>query len=599
MANLFKSLISRTISQRVGLPESEIEPMIEIPKDSQMGDYAFPCFKLSRNLKKSPPAIAEELTQCFAGTPEFDKVTGVSGYLNFTVKPERLIIEAIRNAIRAGETIGRNDTGAGRLAIVEYSSPNIAKPFGVGHLRSTVIGNSIARLHRNAGYQVIRINHLGDWGTQFGKLITAYQAWGDEEKLNLAPIQHLYDLYVRFHKAAEQAPSLEETARQWFKRLEDGDSTAQSYWEKFRDLSMREFKKIYQRLGVEFDHYTGEAFYSDKMDDCVKSIEAKGITTVSDGALIVDLSDQKLPPCLLRKSDGATLYATRDLTAAIYRYNQYHFDKNIYVVGSAQILHFQQFFSVLKKMGFDWADHCVHVPFGLILGISTRKGTLVFLENVLDEARDRALSILEDKKDEFDDPVEVADKIAISAIIFQDLSNKRIKDVDFDLEKMISFDGDTGPYLLYTLVRINSIFKKLFQRIPSLKNFEDIRGLVDRLGVVEKFAADERFAADDRFAAGDRFGSVEDCRNEEAINLIKQIDQFESYIRLATEQYEPSILSNYLIELARSFNKFYHTNRILLSETEYSPSRLLVVMALYPILRNGLHLLGIPTIDKM
>lgn len=575
MTNSFKQKICQLIAGQVGMSELEIEQFIEIPKDNQLGDYAFPCFKLSRTMKKNPPAIAEELKGLFINVPEFDNVECVSGYLNFTVNPGLLVMEIIQTGIGAGETIGRNQSGQNRRAIVEFSSPNIAKPFGIGHLRSTVIGNSIARLHENAGYEVIRINHLGDWGTQFGKLITAYLCWGDEEKLNQAPIQHLYELYVHFHQAAEQEPSLDESARKWFKRLEVGDETAQGYWHQFRDLSLREFKKIYQRLGVDFDYFTGEAFYSDKMDDCIRKIEEIGISSLSEGALIVDLSEQKLPPCLLRKSDGATLYATRDICAAIYRYSQFHFDKNIYVVGSAQILHFQQFFSVLQKMGYDWAANCIHVPFGLILGISTRKGTLVFLENVLDEARDRALKILEDKKDEFSDLNDIADKIAISAIIFQDLSNRRIKDVEFDLEKMISFDGDTGPYLLYTLVRIHSIFNKLFQRFPTLHNFEDICNLV---------------------------GSVvqwDDCKNEDAINLVKHIDQFDQYIRLATDQFEPSILSNYLIELARLFNKFYHTNRILLNEAEYSSTRLLVVMILYHIFRNGLRLLGIPTIDKM
>ncbi len=571
---LIKSIID-TVGRQTGGSPDEIESMIAIPKESDLGDYTLPCFKFSKTLRKAPAVIAQELASYFEENPQFRKVESVNGYLNFFVDRRAFVQYIIEVYLPQKESIGKLSIGTNQRVIVEFSSPNIAKPFGVGHLRSTVIGHALANLYANGGYEVIRINHLGDWGTQFGKLITAFELWGIESELEKNPIKHLYELYVKFHQVSAQDSSLEDSARQWFKKLEAGDSRAQSYWRHFRELSLREFEKIYTRLGVHFDHYTGEAFYSDKMEECIRQIEAKGITSISEGALIVDLNDQQLTPCLLRKSDGATLYATRDLSAALYRWDQYHFDKNIYVVGSAQALHFQQLFAVLKKMEFPWAAHCIHIPFGMILGISTRKGTLVFLEDVLDEARDQAKTIIQEKQDEFPALDLTADKIAISAIIFQDLSNRRIKDIEFNLQKMISFDGDTGPYLLYTLVRIQSVFKKVMAQQGKTGSIENV---IDSPTYLPAW---------------------EDLINEEALELIKLIPRFETALENAMQQNEPSILANYLIDVGHQFNRFYHSNRVLSGEQSVSVARLYLLRILYHLLHNGLRILGLQPIERM
>jgi len=572
MTNYFKKIICDKISSIIEIEKNEIHGWIEIPKEKNMGDFALPCFKLSKHLKKNPRQIAEELKDEFRNIPQFSEIEAVNGYLNFKIDPIALIQDFfLKN--KDYHKIGSIQEGEKKTVVVEFSSPNIAKPFGIGHLRSTVIGHSIANLFQQCGYNVIRINHLGDWGTQFGKLITAFLKWGDRTKLEKEPIHTLYELYVKFHQENKIDESLDQEAREWFRKLESGDKEAIEIWKEFKELSLAEFKKIYTRLGVHFDYFTGEAFYSEQLEECINNIVKKGITKKSEGALIVDLEKSGLPPCLLRKQDGATLYATRDICAAIYRKNTFDFHKNIYVVGSAQKLHFEQIFQVLKMAGHEWADDCIHVPFGMILGISTRKGTLVFLEDILNEAKERALTILKDREETIDNLEKTADKIAVSAIIFQDLSNRRIKDFEYDLERIISFDGDTGPYLQYTLVRIASIFRNIVNQ--------------------EKFDGESFLLTDFKNATWD------DILNEEALDLIKILNQFDTYVLAAKNQLEPSILANYLIELAYHFNRFYRTNRVIDSEGNYSQVRTALLTILYKYLKTGMEILGLQIIDRM
>ena len=575
MLNKYYEYIATKINEKFKeIDKDEIYNLLEEPADKKMGDIALPCFKFAKTLRKNPKLIADDFITIFSNDSLFDNINSINGFLNFKISNIKLIDDFITIYNNKINNIGKSNEGNGKTICIEFSSPNIAKPFGIGHLRSTVIGNAISNLFEVAGYNVIRLNHLGDWGTQFGKLIYAYKTWGDENKLKQEPIKHLYELYVKFHKEAENNPQLDDQGRLWFNKLENGNEQAKTLWEKFRELSLKEFQKIYKRLGIKFDSFDGEAFYSKFIDECTNKIISKNITKVSEGALIVDLSQYNMPPCLIRKKDGTTLYATRDICAAIYRKEKYNFDKNIYVVGASQSLHFQQFFKVLELMGYEWAKDCIHIPFGMILGISTRKGTLVFLEDILNEAYIRAKKIIEDKKDELENSDEIADKIAISAIIFQDLANKRIKDYEYNLERIISFDGDTGPYLLYSLVRINSIIQKINQQFNHNIN----------LTTINKF---------------DNINDKNDINNPDALELIKYIIKFDFILKKAREQYEPSILANFLIDLAHNFNKFYHSNKVIVNKEYFSHARLFLTIITYKTLLTGIKILGLHPIKKM
>jgi arginyl-tRNA synthetase len=472
--------------------------------------------------------------------------------------------------------------GSGRTAIVDFSSPNIAKPFGIGHLRSTVIGNSLCKIYSALGYRVIGINHLGDWGTQFGKLITAFKRWGNDEELDKDPIKYLFLLYVRFHGEAEANPELENEARAWFIRLEGGDAEATRLWKRFRDLSIEEFQKIYRRLGVTFDHYTGESFYGEMLDGTVREVVSRGITVESEGALVVPLED--MPPALIKKRDDATLYMTRDIAAALYRHDTFHFDIALYVVGSPQTLHFRQLFGVLAKMGVDWVDRCHHVPFGQIGfadgAMSTRKGNVVFLEDVLDRSVELARGIVEEKNPGLRGKDEVAESVGVGAIIFNDLKNSRIKDIAFDWDEILNFNGETGPYLQYTYARISSL----------LRNFHEVYG---DLSVAEKGEASCDREIPGALAEGKlRFG-------DEGYDIAVLVNGFEEAVLRAAREFEPSVISRHLLEIAAAFNAFYNKHRVVIEDRSLSFARALVVAAVGRALRKGLELLGIQALEEM
>ena len=456
--------------------------------------------------------------------------------------------------------------GKEKTVVIDYSSPNIAKPFGIGHLRSTVIGNSLKKIFKFLGYNVIGINHLGDWGTQFGKLITAYKKWGNEKELKVEPVKYLYSLYVKFHKEAEKNPDLEDEAREWFAKLEKGDSEAKALWNQFCKVSLDDFKRIYQRLNVEFEYYMGESFYSKMLNETIEKIIDCGITEISEGALIVPLDDD-LPPALLRKKDGSTLYITRDIAAAIYRYNHFKFDLMLYVVGSPQALHFKQMFKVLEKMGEEWFKKCYHVPFGHISfeneAMSTRKGNIILLEDVIDKTVSLALKTIEEKNPDITNKDKIAEAVGIGAIIFNDLKNSRIKDIVFDWDEILNFNGETGVYLQYTHARISSLIRKFEEKYGDLEYKSELE------------------------------------YNEELFSFVMKLNEFEDIVLKASENFEPSIISRYLLELASVFNSFYNRYRFITEDYESALSRILAAFSVKTVLGKGLELLGIEAIEEM
>lgn len=562
---MFREEIIRLLEANVPLDTEQIAAELETPPNPQMGDFAFPCFKLAKTLRKSPAAIAAELAEKLPESELFARIEAKGPYLNFFCERKKLAQMTVESILQQKEQYGRTGIGKDKTIVIDFSAPNIAKPFGVGHLRSTVIGHALYRIYQALGYRCVGINHLGDWGTQFGKLIVAYRMWGNEELLEKNAINHLYELYVRFHSEAENRPELDDEARAWFKKLEDGDSEAYALWQRFRQLSLEEFKRIYAILGVEFDSYQGESYYNEMLDDTVKMVEEAGLVSQSEGALIVDLSAEEMPPCLLRKQDGATLYATRDLCAAIYRYQKYKFEKALYVVGADQALHFQQVFTVLKKMGYDWAERCLHVPFGLIRfkegKMSTRKGTLVLLEDVLDRATELAKEIIQEKNPTLENKDEVARQVGIGAVIFGDLSNDRIKNIEFDWDKVLDFSGETAPYVQYAHARICSILRK-----------------------AEGWPA----AYDASLLTGDE---------EQAV--IGLLARFTDMIIRAAAANKPSVIARYVVDVAAEFNKFYHQCPVLQAEPELRNARLALIDAVRQVLVNGLWLLGIAAPEEM
>ncbi|MDW7684323.1 MAG: arginine--tRNA ligase [Bacillota bacterium] len=561
----FRNEIIQLLAGLIPLDKQQIAADLETPPAPQMGDFAFPCFKLAKELRNAPAKIAEDLAAKMPSSSLIDKVEARGPYVNFFCNRKTLAKLTVEEVLTAKEAYGRQAAGEGKTIVIDFSAPNIAKPFGVGHLRSTVIGNSLYRIHQALGFHCVGVNHLGDWGTQFGKLIVAYLKWGDDAKLETDPITYLYELYVRFHQEAEGNESLEEEARSWFKRLEDGDEQATLLWQRFRELSLAEFKRIYNILGVHFDSYQGESFYNEMLDDTIHEVESKGLARESEGALIVELTDDNMPPCLLRKQDGATLYATRDLCAAIYRHQMYRFEKMLYVVGADQSLHFQQVFTVLKKLGYDWAEQCVHVPFGLIRfkegKMSTRQGTLVFLEDVLDRATELARQIIQEKNPGLDNKEEVARQVGIGAVIFGDLSNDRIKNIEFDWDKVLDFSGETAPYIQYSHARICSILRKAPNRSMAYN--------------AALLTSDEEQA------------------------VVGTLARFSDAIARAAMTYKPSVIARYLLDLAADFNKFYHQCPVLHAEEDVRNARLALVDAVRQVLVNGLYLLGITAPEEM
>ena len=553
--------IHKTISEHLSF--EEIYKMIEVPKYAEQGDLAFPAFSLAKVLRKAPQAIAQEIVEAVSDE-HISKAVAMGPYANFFLSKGKFADETLHTVLEQREEYGNFDFGQGRNAIVDMSSPNIAKPMSMGHLRSTVIGNAIANLEKKVGYNPIKINHLGDWGTQFGKLIVAYKKWGTKEAVEQDPIAELLRLYVKFHDEAESDSSLEDEGRAWFKKLEDGDAEAEELWNWFKSESLKEFNRVYDILGITFDSYNGEAFYNDKMDPIVEYLESNGIATIDRGATVVHLDKYDLPPALIKKSDGATLYITRDLAAAHYRKATYDFAKNIYVVGNEQANHFRQLKAVLSEMGRDWQENMIHVGFGLItLGgkkLSTRKGKIVLLEEVLREAEELALKQIEAKNPNLPNKEQVAKQVGVGAVIFHDLKNDRTNNFDFNLEEVVQFEGETGPYVQYTRARAMSILRKAGVSVDLSQPL-----------------------------------SLED---DYAWEVLKQIENYPNIVKYAESKFEPSVISKYVISLAQAFNKYYANSRIL-QEDEGLNARLALVEATAVILKQGLAILGVESPDEM
>ena len=564
----FKEHIIDKLQKLTGLELEAIEKAVETPPDEKLGDLAFPCFPLAKVMRKAPPLIAQELAEQLSSDEYIERVDAVGGYLNFFYNKAVFISDTVNAARKAGEDWGKSEMGNGKTVLVEYSSPNIAKPFHIGHLFSTAVGNSLARIYKFLGYDVESLNHLGDWGTQFGKLISAYKRWGDAKLIEKDPINELLKIYVKFHEEAEKDPSLEDEAREYFKKLEDGDAETTELWKYFKDQSLVEFKRVYDMLGVSFDSYNGEAFYSDKMDEVVEMLRAADILTESEGAQVVDLSDMNMPPCIILKSDGATIYATRDIAAALYRHRTYNFDKNIYVVGLPQSLHFRQIFETMKRAGWEWSKDCHHVGFGLVKlpgkSMSTRHGDVVFLEDVLNESIEKTRSIIENNGANVDDIDDVSKKIGIGAILYTFLKNSREKDIVFSWDTMLDFDGESAPYCMYGYARGKSI----------LRRAEGID-----------------------YSTADLTKAVSD----DAYTLVKLINSFGDAVADAADKNEPFYVNRYVTGLVKAFNKFYNTNPIMRDDVdeETKKARLAIVDATCTVIKSALYLLGIEVVESM
>lgn len=548
------------------LTRDEISKLIEIPPSYEMGDFAFPVYKLSKEYKKAPNLISKELEKNLPDNEYFEKIEAVGPYLNFFIDKEKLASVVIEEIKEKKEKYGSSSLGEGKKVIVEFSSPNIAKPFHIGHIRSTVIGNSLSKIYKFLGFDVVTINHLGDYGTQFGMLISAYKRWGDKKQIESDPIRELLKLYVRFNSEAEKDPELMDEARFWFKKLEEKDEEALELWQWIRDISLKEFHKVYDLLNISFDSYAGESFYSDKMPAVVEEMKEKGLLKESEGALIVDLEPYGMPPALIMKKDGSTLYTTRDIAAAIYRKEHYDFYKNIYVVASQQNLHFKAWIKILELMGYDWAKDCIHVPFGMVSleegTLSTRKGRVVFLEDVLNTAIESTRKIIEERNPNLPNKDEVAKQVGIGAVVFQELFNQRIKDYTFSWERTLSFEGETGPYVQYTHARTNSLLEK--------GNY-DINHEV----------------------------SYKDLTKEEETNILRNLLQFPEVIIDAMEKNEPYFITRHILELAKLFNKYYNSTSIIVDDENLKQTRLSLVYAVKTVIKTGLSLLGIEAPNKM
>lgn len=560
----YKKIIAERLKGNIDLDEEKILSLIEIPPKTEMGDYAFPCFQLSKLLRKAPNMIAAELKEKI-NKDGFEKVENLGPYVNFFLDKSAFIKNTVEKVILEADNYGSSNYGSGKNVTIDFSSPNIAKPFHVGHLSSTVIGNSLYRILRFEGFNCIGINHLGDWGTQFGKLIVAYRKWADEEKLHEEPIKEMLRIYVKFHDEAEKDPALEDEARAVFKKLEDRCPEEYELWNKFKTLGLKDFQKVYDMLGVKFDSYAGESFYNDKMDAVIEEIDNKELLTESNGAKVVMLDEFNMPPCIIMKADGATIYATRDLAAAIYRKNTYDFYRNLYVVGEAQALHFKQVFTTLKLMGYEWADSCKHIGFGLVRfadkKLSTRKGDVIFLEDLLKEAVAKTLEVINEKNPNLENKEETAQKIGIGAVVFTYLKNNRERDIVFDWKEILSFDGETGPYVQYSYARGKSILRKAGEVTGSIN--------YSKLSTTEEY------------------------------ELVKQLEGFKKAVFNAIDKYEPSVVTRYVIEVAKAFNKFYNLCSILNADEETKKARLKLVEATCQVIRNGLNLIGLEVVEKM
>ncbi|HEU4962997.1 MAG TPA: arginine--tRNA ligase [Bacilli bacterium] len=568
----YKQLLAQVIAPLVEMTEEEVLRMIETPKDPKMGDLAFPCFQLAKKLRKAPPLIAQDLAGQLEGKLAeanfpLAHVQVVNAYINFYLDQQAVARDVISTVLTQEASYGASEEGQGANVTIDLSSPNIAKPFSMGHLRSTVIGNALANILEKLGYSPIRINHLGDWGTQFGKLMVAYKKWGSEEAVRKEPIMELLRLYVKFHDEAANDPALEDQGREWFKKLEDGDEEATALWQWFRDESLKEFNKTYELMGIKFDSLHGEAFYNDKMDRVIDLLEEKGLLVESEGAMVVDLEAEGMPPCLIKKRDGATLYATRDLAAALYRQDMYSFAKALYVVGGEQRLHFRQVFEVLKKMGYEWANEMHHIPFGMMLKdgkkMSTRKGKVILLDEVLKQAIEDVSKVIAEKNPNLANAEEVAKQVGVGAVMFHDLKNFRLNDINFSWEEMLTFEGETGPYVQYTNARANSILRKAGYQGGAVE-------LTD--------------------------GALEGAETWAVVTLLLN---FPTVVERAGQEFDPSLIGKYVIDLAQAFNKFYANVRVLAEDAAVQTARLHLVKATTIVLTEGLRLLGLQAPQEM
>lgn len=570
----FKKEIAEIIAKNLeGITENEIKSMIEIPQDQSMGDYAFPCFRLAKTMRKAPNLIAAELAEKLQGEQLFSEVSPVNAYVNMFVSREEMMKSTVSEVLEEKENFGRSNIGGNKKVIVEFSSPNIAKPFHIGHIRSTVIGNSLSKIYDALGYDVFKINHLGDYGTQFGKMICAYRRWGNREDVINSPIKTLLGYYTKFHVEVEEHPELEDEARAIFTKLEQGSKEEVELWQWFREESLKEFQRVYDMLGIEFDSYNGESFYSDKMPRFEKELSDKGLLQESKGAQVVDLEEYKLGTALIKKSDGSSLYITRDIAAAVYRKENYDFYKNIYVVATQQNLHFQQLFKILELMGYDWANQCVHVPFGMVRleegTMSTRHGRVVFLEDVLNGAIEKTREIIEEKNPNIENLEEITSQVGIGAVVFNELSNNRIKDYTFKWDQILNFDGETGPYVQYTHARCASLLRKAGEDIVA--------------------KAQDPKNVDFALLA----------KSDSAYELTKLIYAFPGVVEQAGEKYEPSIITRHIINIAQCFNKFYHDEHIIVDDEVEKTSKIALVIATKRVIATGIGLLGMKAPERM
>ncbi len=586
IANLISETMRTLWPEAEGLPAAEeLRGLLAVPPDPKMGDYAFPCFRLAKSLRMAPPKIAEALCAGWRNG-ETASVQAVNGYMNFFLNRANFARETMEAMLEKGARYGASDAGAGKTVCLDYSSINIAKRFHIGHLSTTVLGNSLKRIYDFLGYRTVGINHLGDWGTQFGKMICAYKHWGDRETVEKGGVEEMTRLYVRFGVEAKEHPELEDEGRAWFKKIEEGDPEALEIFHWFKDVTLKDAMRVYDILDVRFDSYAGESFYNDKMQPVIDELREKKLLTQSEGAWVVDLSENRMPPCLILKKDGATLYATRDLAAAKYRQDTYHFDKCLYVVAYQQDLHFRQVFRVLEKMGYEWAKDCVHVAFGMVsLGgeaLSTRDGVIVYLDDLLNQAIAKAAGIIEEKSPGLDNKAEIARQIGVGAVVYTTLSNNRIKDIDYpcektpytdedgtprtrytiDWEKALNFDGETGPYVQYTHARCRSVIRKA-------EKLAEVRPDWDAL------------------------------TDDEAQSLLRLMSRFPDVIREAADKYEPSMITRAVTDIAQAFNKYYYEHRILDGEPAQAAARVALPKATADLIRTGLYLIGIEAPERM
>ena len=556
------------------LPELELAQIaegIEIPKEKTMGDYAFPCFRLAKTLRKAPNLIAQDVAAKLEGSEILEKVQAVGPYVNMFVNKTwraQFILGQVDEAFSAGKAYGASNVGEGKTVVMDYSSINVAKPFHIGHLRTTVIGNSISRMLQFMGYKTVSINHLGDWGTQFGKMVVAYRKWGNPEEVEKKGVRGLLELYVKFHEEAEKDPELDEIARATFTSMEQGDEEALALWKLFVDISLKEVSRVYDMLDVKFDSFLGESYFFTRTDELISILKEKNLLQESEGAQIVDLTEENMPPCIVLKKDGSTLYATRDIAAAMYRKDTYDFDKCLYITGMEQILHFSQWFKVCEKIGFPWSKDLVHIPYGLVSleggKLSTRGGNVIFLEDLLHEAVQKTKEIMMEKNPDLENMDQVAQQVGVGAVVFHDLFNNRIKDVTFSWDQVLNFDGETGPYVQYTFARASSVLRKA-QWDPANQEVIDMSLLTD----------------------------------EYSQEILKLIENFPKRVEEACQKWEPYMITRYTVALATAFNKFYHENSIMNAEEDVKKARLKLTYVVTQVIKQGLYLIGVQAPEKM